>query len=220
MPANGLVRRSVAFTGGLFIMAFGVALSIKANLGTSPISSVPFVYSRTIPLTMGAMTMAMHVVLVLLQIAMLRKDYNPVQLLQLPIALIFGFFTDFTLDLVSANAPVHDYTLKWLLCLASALIIAFGVFLEVKARLIYLAGEGFILAFSKVFNVEFGKAKVGFDCTLVTIAVAGSFLFLHRLQGVREGTLASAVLVGTFVRLFSSKLSFVDELLGAPSSKK
>jgi len=220
MEKKGLVKRILVLFLGLFIMAFGVALSIKANLGTSPISSAPFVYSLSFPVSMGVLTIIMHAAFILLQMLILRKEYHPIQLLQLPVALLFGVFTDLTLSLVSARAYVANYHLQWLLCLASAVIIAFGVFLEVKAKVTYLAGEGLILAISKAFKLEFGKVKIFFDITLVLIAIASSFAFLHSLQGVREGTVASALLVGSFVRLFNKKLRFVDSLLGDTGSRE
>ena len=95
MPAHPL-RRCLLLVAGLIIMAFGVAFSIKAGLGTSPISSLPYVLSLFTPLTVGTATIAMHVTLILLQILLLRRRYDPVQLLQLPVAIAFGYLTDFS----------------------------------------------------------------------------------------------------------------------------
>ena len=66
---------------GLLIMAFGVGFSIKGNLGTSPISSLPYVTGQISGLTVGTTTIVMHCVLILLQILILRKRYEWVQLL-------------------------------------------------------------------------------------------------------------------------------------------
>ena len=61
---------------GLTIMAFGVAFSIKAALGTSPISSVPYVTSTISGLSVGTTTIIMNFMFVLIQIAILRKKYD------------------------------------------------------------------------------------------------------------------------------------------------
>lgn len=201
-------------------MALGVALSIKANLGISPISSVTYVYSLGFPYTMGVITIVMHVAFILLQIVLLRKEYQLIQLLQLPVAIIFGLFTDLTLSLVSSKILVSNYIFRWILCLLSCLVIAFGMYLQVKARVIYLAGEGLVIAICKTFHKEFGKVKVVFDCTLVSIGIISSFLWLHNLQGIREGTIASALLVGVFVSFYNKKLKFVDAILGVKVEKK
>jgi len=218
MLTTGLLKRCVAFVLGLFVMALGIALSIKANLGTTPISSVPYVYSLKPALSMGSITVLMHGVFILLQIALLRRDYQYIQLLQLPVALAFGVFTDVTLHLVAAHSYVSSYFLQWLLCILSVVLVAFGVFLEVKAKVVYLAGEGACVAIAKVFHWEFGKVKVGFDCTLVAVALLSSAVMFHGVQGVREGTIVSAVLVGTLARFYGRKLKFVDVLLGGKKS--
>lgn len=198
LPKHPL-RRCLLLVAGLFIMAFGVAFSIKAGLGTSPISSLPYVLSLFTPLTVGTATIAMHVTLILLQILLLRRRYDPVQLLQLPVALVFGFVTDFSVWVLQGVAA-PNYAMQWVLCLAGILLVGVGVSFEVTASLVTLAGEGMVLAVCKVFPVSFGNVKIGFDVTLVVIASVLSFLFLGGLYGVREGTVAAAFCVGLIAR--------------------
>ena len=93
--AASLVKRYIFLCIGLCIMAFGVAFSIEANLGTSPISSLPYVSSLLTPLSVGNTTILMHCVFILIQILILRKRYELIQLIQLPVAFIFGYLTDF-----------------------------------------------------------------------------------------------------------------------------
>ena len=193
-------------------MAIGVALSIKANLGTSPVSCVPYVYSLGFSMTVGTLSIIVNVLMILLQIILLRKEYQLIQLIQLPVALIFGIFIDFAMFLLS-DLQTSNYIYQWILCLLSCVIIAFGVFLEVKANVTYLAGEGLSIAISKAFHVEFGKAKVGVDTTLVIIGVASSFILLHRLAGIREGTIAAALLVGSIARFYNKNFKFIDSLV-------
>ena len=88
------VRRYGLLGLGLLITAFGIAFSIQAGLGTSPISSLPYVVSLLTPLSVGTATICLHGVLILLQLLILRRRYDPVQLLQLPVALVFGYLTD------------------------------------------------------------------------------------------------------------------------------
>ncbi len=47
-------------------------------------------HQRIHPLTVGIITILMHCVFITLQILILRKRYQPVQLMQLPVALVFG----------------------------------------------------------------------------------------------------------------------------------
>ncbi|MCD8011540.1 MAG: DUF6198 family protein [Lachnospiraceae bacterium] len=204
------VRRALFLLVGLLIMAYGVALSIKAGLGTSPISSVPYVLSEITPLTVGNITILMHCAFILLQILLLRRRYQLLQLLQLPVAFIFGYMTDFAVwtlnPLVCSN-----YAVKWIFCLIGIVLVAVGVSFEVVADLVTLAGEGLVLALCQVTPVKFSTMKVTVDTTLVIIACILSFLFLHGLYGVREGTIAAAFLVGMISRQTTPPLTRIAE---------
>jgi cytidylate kinase len=112
-----------------------------------------------------------------------------------------------------SGIEVSNYLSQAGLCLLSCVIIAFGVFLEVKAKVTYLAGEGLALAFAKTFKKDFGKVKVGVDSSLVITGIISSFVLLGNLQGIREGTIVAALLVGTIVRFFNRKITFVDSFL-------
>lgn len=212
--AVNLVKRYLMLCIGLAVMAFGVAFSIKAGLGTSPISSLPYVLSCLIPFTVGTTTIMLHVTLILLQILLLRKRYELIQLMQLPVALVFGSLTDFAvwaLDGISAGS----YLEQWLLCAVGILLVGIGVSMEVTANVVTLAGEGMVLAVCKVFPVKFGNAKIGFDVTLVVIASVLSLVFLHTLEGVREGTVAAAILVGMTARQVNKPMKrLADRLFG------
>lgn len=192
-------KRWLLLCASLMVMAFGVAFSIKGGLGTSPISSLPYVLSRFTPLTVGTATIAMHVTLILLQILLLRRRYQLIQLLQLPVALLFGALTDTAVNALQGIVP-GSYPAQWGLCLVGILLVGIGVSMEVTANVVVLAGEGVVLAVCQVFPVKFAAAKVGFDVTLVLVASILSFLFLGHLEGVREGTAAAAVCVGMVVR--------------------
>lgn len=194
-----LGKRYILLGVGLLIMSFGVACSIKGALGTSPISSLPYAMSRFLPLTVGVCTIMMHVGFILLQILILRRQYDPVQLIQLPVALLFGYLTDFALWAVDGIA-CSAYWQQWLVCLLGIGLVAIGVSCEVTADVAVLAGEGVVLAVCKVAPIQFSTMKVLFDVTLVASACLLSLIFVGEIEGVREGTLAAALLVGTLTR--------------------
>ena len=202
-----ILKRYLLLLVGLSIMAFGVAFSIKASLGTSPISSVPYVTSLFTPLTVGTATITMHCVFILLQILILRKNYHPIQLMQLPVAFFFGYLTDFGVWAVQ-GITCNTYWQQWIVCIIGILLVAVGVSFEVKAGVVVLAGEGVVLAICRVLpKVKFGYMKVGFDVTLVVIACILSIVFTGRLQGVREGTVAAALLVGLIAKQLGKLLA-------------
>lgn len=180
---------------GLTIMSFGVAFSICGNLGTSPISSLPYVTSQISGFTVGQTTIVLHCCLILGQILLLRKNYQWIQLTQLFVAFFFGYITDFAVW-ATQSFTYHNYFQQWIFCLLGIVLCAIGVAMEVIADVIMLAGEGMALALVQVSHKPFAKVKVCLDSTLVTTSIVLSFLFLHQLVGVREGTIAAALLVG------------------------
>lgn len=184
---------------GLCIMSVGVALSIKADLGTSPISSVPYVLNLITELSVGTTTIVVNVLMVLLQILILRKRYHPIQLLQIPACVVFGLLTDVAMLLVE-GVVLDAYWQQCLVCLAGILLVAVAVSFEVSAHAVTLPGEGLALAVHQVTRIKFGYTKVMCDVSLVIIATALSLIFLHGLHGVREGTLAAAIFVGLLAK--------------------
>ena len=211
-------KRYLVLCVGLWIMSLGVSCSIKGALGTSPISSLPYAMSGFLPLTVGSCTIIMHVGFILLQILILRRQYDPMQLIQLPVALLFGYLTDFALwavDWIQCTA----YWQQWLVCLAGICLVAVGVSCEVIADAAVLAGEGVVLAVCKVAPIQFSAMKVIFDVTLVVSACALSLAFTGEISGVREGTLAAALLVGTLTRQIRRLMGRLEDWFTAQKPK-
>lgn len=204
-----LAKRIIFLCLGLTIMAFGVAFSIKAALGTSPISSVPYVTSTISGLSVGTTTIIMNFMFVLIQIAILRKKYDWFQLLQFPAAIVFGTMIDVA-EYVLKPISFSNYFEQWLLCVVGIFLVALGVSVEVMANLVTTAGEGIVLAICQVAPVKFSNMKVAFDVTLVCISIALSFIFLGRLDGVREGTIAAAVFVGLITKQTNKLMKKVE----------
>ena len=202
-------------------MALGVALSVKANLGVSPISCIPYIYSLNFDFTLGQLTIFMNTLFVIAQFLILRKRYTLLHLSQLAAVSVFGFCIDFAMYLLSGlNVSSYVWQISW--CLLSCVVIAFGIFLLVKANLTYLPGDGLVVVVADTFKKEFGKLKVGLDSSMVIIGVASSYILMNRLEGVREGTIIAALLVGVLVKFYNSRLSMLDSWInnGAPEEKE
>ena len=162
--------RLAMFAVGIFLMTFGIALSCKADLGTSPISSVPWVMSMFLPFSLGDITIMMNIVMILAQLLT---------------TLAFGCSIDFSMGLLDWFIPGSALE-QWLACLLSIVVLALGVFLEVRAKIFLVAGEGVVSVLAFVTQKKFSLIKNCF------------------------GTVVAAVLVGRFVHLYESRLSFFD----------
>ncbi|MCD7855083.1 MAG: DUF6198 family protein [Clostridiales bacterium] len=211
---NALVRRFIFYIFGLFIMTLGIALSVKSNLGVSPVSSIPYTITCVFGMEMGNATILFHAFLVLLQIILLRKDFKPVNLLQIIVGILFGKFTTMCNFLVSFLPPVDNMAIRIIFVLISTVLIAAGIFFYLPANIMPLAGEGATQAVSKITKIEFSKIKICFDATMVSISLIVCLIAIHSLGSVGIGTVAAAFLVGFNLGIITKKFgSQRDRLL-------
>ena len=201
-------KRYLLLILAVMIQSAGIALVVKSLLGTSPISSLPYVLSLISPFTFGQTTFAVNMVFVVFELLMLRRDFPAIFWLQVPVTILFGFCIDFFMQLF-AIVP-EAYALKLLLCLLGTALVALGVAGQGIADVLMLAGEGAVYVFARKTGIDFGKVKVGNDISLVAIAAIVSVLTMGTIEGIREGTLISALLTGIIARFYLRHLSRID----------
>lgn len=208
---TGYFKRYTLFLLGLFLCSAGVSLITLCRLGTSPISSSPYVASLNTSLSMGTYIFILNALLIFGQLILLgRKGIRECRidlLMQIPVSFLFGLFVDLTLLLLGGFQP-ETYPVKILGLAAGCTVMAIGIVMEVIADVTMNSGEYFVQIVSKRFKWEFGNVKLGFDISLVATAILLSFLLSGKIEGVREGTVIVAVLTGPLVKLFTPYLSF------------
>lgn len=203
--------RYLWFLAGVLINSFGVALITRAALGTSPISSLPYVLSFRFPVTLGQFTFAMNLFFILGQVLLLRRDFQPIQLLQVAVNAVFSAFIDVSMGLLSW-LEISSLPMAVLVLILGCAVLAFGISVEVAPRVLMVPGEGIVQAIAAVTGWRFGNVKVGFDAALVSTALVLSLLFFHRLQGLGAGTILSALAVGRFVNLYNRRLPLISRI--------
>ncbi len=203
------VQRYLWFIIGVIINSFGIALITKAQLGTSPISSVAYVFSLEFPLTLGQFSFIMNMFFIFGQFILLRKDFQMIQFLQIAVNVIFSCFIDISMNLLSA-LPVDTIPAKLVVLLLGCTVLALGISIEIAPDVLVVPGEGMVRAIAKVSKKRFGSVKVMFDVSLVIIALIFSFLFFGRLNGLGAGTIVSAVLVGRIVNMINKNVPFIS----------
>lgn len=209
---KSLVKRYVFLFVGLFVNAVGVTVITKAKLGTSPITSIPYVLDLRFTPTLGQFTFFFNILLVIIQAALLRRRFKAADLLQLPVIFVFSAFIDIVMYITPFLTP-QNYALQIVCLLAGCLILGFGVFMEMTADVVMLPGEATVRAITIVFGTDFGKTKVGVDTTMSLTAVLMSFILFGALRGVREGTIISSFLVGTTARFCKKHISGIETML-------
>lgn len=200
---NSTIKRFSIYILGLFIMAIGIGLSVKSNLGVTPVSTIPYTMTLIWGVEMGRATILFYIVLVLFQLLLLRREFQIKSFLQLVIAIAFGYFTTFSNNLMSYLPDVTNYASRIVLLVISIFCVSCGILLYLSSNLVPLAGEGVMQAVSFKTKIEFSKCKIGFDVSMVVISTILCVSFLGQLGSVREGTVISAVFVGIVLKILS-----------------
>ena len=222
MSRGELVRRYLLFIVSLFCIGLGVALTKHAELGVSPMSSVANVMSVRFDFwSFGTWLTASNCLLLVGQILLLRRRFKPIQLLQIPLSFLFGYFTDLGLWLASL-IPNDLYVAKLAIVLGGVVVLGFGITLGVIASVLLNSCEAFVAALADVTGKSFGNVKIAFDVSCVAISGLLSLVFFDgRLYGLREGTVISALFVGVMVKLFKRLIGErLDRVLRDPSVKQ
>lgn len=207
MTKTETAKRYILCIIGLFFAALGVAFTKHGELGVSPISSVANVMSYKFDmLSLGTWLIIWNCILIVGQIVILRKQFQPIQLLQIPLSFLFGWFTNFGMWVVSF-IPVNIYIIRLVMVIVGVVILGFGISITVIANVIMNSGEAFVKAVADQIHKEFGNVKIAFDVLCVIMALILSLLFFDfSIVGTREGTIISALLTGIVVKFFTKRL--------------
>ena len=207
-----LAIRIAFYLVGFLIMTLGIAVSVKSDLGVSPVSSIPYTITCITGLDLGLATIVFHVALVVLQVALLRRAFQAKNLLQVPVGVLFGAFTTFSVNLLAFIPTPTDVWAQIAMMLVSTVLIAFGIFLYVPADFIPLAGEGAMLAIAQIAKKKFSTVKLVFDISMMVVSLVTCLIVLHSLGSVGIGTVIAAVLVG-------SELKVLNKFFGAARAR-
>lgn len=206
MKNPDLIKRYTMFMAGVIASALGISLITKAGLGTSPVTSPAFVLTFLFPYSLGTFTMMVNTGMFVLQAAILGRDFERVQLLQLPAALLFSACIDGWSRLFSFW-PVHSYLSSAIVLAAGCVFLGLGIAFEVVPDVLILPGEGLVRAIVRRFNLHFGNVKRAFDLVLVLAAGILSLAATGKVLGIREGTVAAALVVGPISHFFIGRIN-------------
>lgn len=204
-----LFLRYLSFILGLFFLSLGVDAIVIASLGTTPISSINYILSLNLPLSLGSATFVFNLVVIALEFWLIRGKHNRKDimeiLLQIPMSVLFSIFIDINMKWISTLSP-GSYPAAMALLAVGCLLQSIGVVLELKPNVAIMSAEGFVKYYCRRYNRNFGKVKVVFDVTLVVTATLLSLFFASRIDGIREGTLIAALSTGFLVNVLAKKV--------------
>ena len=203
-----MFKRYGMFIAGVIFSALGISLITKAGLGTSPITSLAFVLTFIFPHTLGTFTMMVNSVMFIIQVILLGKAFQKIQLLQLPAEKDGGEMTEGGVEKPPVSGKqTGGYVGQVLMLLLGCVFLGLGIAFEVIPNVLILPGEGLVRVIAGLTGWRFGRVKTGFDMSIVASAVVVSVAVTGHVLGIREGTVIAALIVGSISHFFIEKVS-------------
>lgn len=194
----------IKYVVGLFIMNIGIAFSIKSNLGSTPVVSVPYAISLITGIDIGICNTLFQCFLVLIEFMLLRSAFHPKHFLQVFVGILFGAFTSISMIILSIIPQASVLWVQILFLILGILFLAFGLFLYVPTNVVPVAVDGLTQAVSITTNQSFTKIKVIMDISWIVLSWILAFVFLGHFDGSAGiGTIIAAMSIGTTVKLMN-----------------
>ncbi len=191
-------------------MSLGVAFSIISTLGTTPISSISYSLALITNINIGITTFIFNAALILIQFLILRSRFHKKRLLQLINCILFGYFTDLALYLVSFVPFDGSVLMCAVFLVVSIILTALGIFIYMPANIAPLPGEGCVESVAIVTGWRFSTIKIGFDATMVIISLVMCGVWYSNVFGaVYIGTVISAFMVGFTLRQINNLYAYI-----------
>ncbi len=203
MRAKLTKERVIAYLAGLLLLAFGIGASVRSDLGSSPVSSVPYMFRLISGLDLGITTILWQSFLVLLQVLILRRDFRPIQLLQLVTGFLFGYFNTFAGWFYGLFPAPRSLVVRALFTCIGFVVGGLGVWLYSSADVMNLPSEGIVLVVAEKVRQPFHRMKIAFDVSSVLLAGSVCLAVLRTLGSVGVGTVVIAILLGMMVGVYT-----------------
>lgn len=205
----------LVYVVGMFILAIGLTLNTKANLGVSPIISVPYSISQITGLNFGDLTFVVYAIFVVVQIIIhIRlKNHKRIvsDILQLPLSLIFTRL----LNIFSTYIPTaQNLGIRFIVLTLAIICTGVGAAMSLSMQLVPNPGDGIVQSLAEGFNKSVGLTKNLFDCFNLCITLCISIFIAHQIVDVGIGTVIAVLGVGRVIALFHHIFEYkIEELI-------
>lgn len=190
MSHSSKLLKSYAF---YIVCAFGVSLTIKANVGVSCFNSMTLAVSEAVNIKVGTITMFAHLIFLLFYMYLTRFSQRKKYIIQTLSLLMFGTCINFFTYTVLAKLQVDYYVLRILLMTLGTVITASGAGMIVSYDAITFPVEGVCLVLSERGKHSFTFMRYGVDVIAIAVSLSMTLFFSLELF-IREGTIISMIL--------------------------
>lgn len=150
--------------------------------------------------------MLFHLVNIAIQYVGEKKIENLRVLLQIPVAVLFGWLIDLIKKIM--NFQVSGLVLQVILLVFSIFFTALGMACMIEMHLVQNPPDGTVALLSTRTGTEIGKVKIIYDIVVTILALVISLVVLKRAEGFGLATIASAIFVGRTLTVIRKRINF------------
>lgn len=159
---------------GLVLVALGVTICKKADLGVSMIAAPTFiVYEFVSSLWSGfSVGMVEYIIqgIILIILCACVQRFNLKYILAFLTAVIYGYIMDLWLLILGSN-PFEEVWIRWIMLIVGDIVTATGVACFFRTYMPLQVHELFVSEMTKRFNFDLHKTKLVFDMSLLFISI-------------------------------------------------
>lgn len=172
---------------------------LYSGAGISAISSVPFAFSKVLPvLLLGTWTYIFQGLLVL-SLMIMRKRFVPSYLFSFVVGFVFGKLLD--VHELWINILPDNITMRIVYFILSYIILCFGIAISNRCLLPITPTDLFPRELADITKVSYSKIKIGFDVSCLAVTAGLTFFCLGHLDGLGIGTIVAAFTMGKGVSI-------------------
>ena len=225
------IFRVVFYILGIFVLAFGIVLNTKANLGVSSIITMSYSVSKLWNLNFANCSLVMYSSFVVIEMILrgIRKEWKEFGLciFQLPFSVVFTRFMNIfdrvlpDFKTVYADSFWGGIPGRIIILLAAIVLTGWGVVLTVNPKFVPNPADGIVHTISECVKKSMGLVKNIFDMSCVAITCTLCLIVNGKIIGVGLGTVLSMLLIGRVIAITNYFLKEpMDRLMGFENSLK
>lgn len=183
---------------GVTITSLGLSMMFKSGLGQTSVTAFTQNLSFIIGMKSGTLIILFNMSCVLIQIWILKQQFQKIQLLQLVVAWLQGqvvnllcYNLSFFRDLV-----IEAYWIKWVWMLIGILLASYGVAVLMTANLVKHPFEELCKILSEKLHIKFSTLRMRADVLFMVFSVMCIIIFQLDYSTLREGTWVCMLLLG------------------------
>lgn len=201
---KSMIKKYMIVVFGFIIVGIGAAFTLKANVGVGAWDALAASLSYISGIEVGTVGMVCNISCVFGQMLILKKDFKPIQLLQIPLSVLLGMVINFVLYDILVF-PFNSFVGGIIMCVIATEVCAIGVSLVMVLDEVTFALEGFCDALTKVIPLEFHKIRQWAD-VLSFLAIVVITLLNDIPWSIGIGTIISMVIFGPSLGVYMKVL--------------